>query len=194
MKATNGHICVEERKKLLEFEEIFYFHFPRLKRFAFHLLNDEGEAEDLAQEVFVQTWQRLDQLSDKDNLAPYLFTLLKNKCLNQIKHNIVKKKFEYHKAYFESEELYHLSFSGNTDFVSMQEELCRQIDSLIESMPEKCGEVFKLKWVEGKKHREIAEMMKISMTMVDKHLLKGLEIARKKLSPELLMILLYLNV
>ncbi len=193
MKTESRSLNINERKKLLEFEEVFHLHFPRLKSFATHLLHNEAEAEDLVQEVFIQTWENLDSLSDQNNLAPYLFTLLKNRCLNKIKHEVVKRKYEYHQAYFESEELYHISFMGSTPFVSFQEELSHEIEKMISGLPPRCAEVFKLKWIEGKKHREISEMLDISMTMVDKHLARGLEYARKNLHPELLLFLLFFN-
>jgi len=193
MITENRPINIEERKKLLWFEETFHVHFPRLKCFAVHLVHDEAEAEDLVQEVFVQTWENFDLLSDQNNLAPYLFTLLKNRCLNKIKHEVVKRKYEYHQAYFESEELYHISFMGSTPFVSFQEELCLEIEKMISGLPPRCAEVFRLKWLEGKKHREISEMLDISMTMVDKHLARGLEYARKNLHPEVLLFMLYFN-
>lgn len=193
MTTSNGQLSIQERKKLLEFEELFHTFFPRLKSFAFHIINDENEAEDLVQEVFIQTWKNIDQLNEKSNLGGYLFTSLKNKCLNKIKHDIVKRKFEYHQAYFESEELYHISFLGDQTFIPFQTELSQQIDQLIESMPPKCGEVFRQKWIEGKKHREIAETLNISMTMVDKHLAKGLELARKNLHPEFFILFIYFN-
>jgi RNA polymerase sigma-70 factor (family 1) len=193
MKTESRPLKIEERKKLLGFEEVFHIHFPRLKSFAFHLLHNESEAEDLVQEVFIQTWENLDSLSNQDNLAPYLFTLLKNRCLNKIKHEVVKRKYEYHQAYFESEELYHISFMGSTPFVSFQDELSQEIDKMISGLPPRCAEVFRLKWIEGKKHREISDMLDISMTMVDKHLARGLEFARKNLHPEILLVLLYFN-
>ena len=54
-------------------------------------------------------------------------------------------------------------------------------------MPEKCRKVFHLRWFEGKKQKEIADIMNISMTMVNKHLSKGMEITRKFIKPEFLM-------
>ncbi|MGC9354611.1 MAG: RNA polymerase sigma factor, partial [Mariniphaga sp.] len=77
--------------------------------------------------------------------------------------------------------LYHISFTKNGEFVSMKEQLMVELEEIISEMPEKCQTAFRLKWFEEKKVREIAEIMNISTTMVDKHLARGLEIARKKL-------------
>ena len=190
MKAVE-YSNLEKRKKSLYFEELFCIHYPRLKKFAFYILGDEDEARDLVQDVFVHAWNHFDQLDDIENLSPYLFTLLKNKCLNVIKHRAVKLKYQYHQAYFESEELYHISFGETEKFVSIQDQLYEAVEEVIRKMPPKCGQVFRLKWIEGKKHREIAEQLSISLTMVDKHLAKGMEIAKKHLQPDLLFFLIY---
>lgn len=182
---------LKKRKKILYFEELFCIHYPRLKKYAFYILGDEDEAKDLVQDVFVQTWNNFEQLNDRENLAPYLFTLLKNRCLNVIKHQSVKLKYQYHQAFFESEELYNISFEEQGEFVSMQKQIHDAVEDLIQKMPSKCGEVFRLKWVEGLKHREIAERLSISVTMVDKHLSKGMEIAKKNLHPYIFFLLIY---
>lgn len=189
MKAVE-YSNLKKRKKILYFEELFYIHYPRLKNFATYILGDEESAKDLVQDVFVHTWNQFDQLEDHENLSPFLFTLLKNKCLNTLKHQAVKLKYQYHQAFFESEELYHISFGGAGEFIPLHEELHLAIEELIKKMPPKCGQVFRLKWVEGKKHREIADLLSISMTMVDKHLAKGIDIAKKHLQPDLLFFII----
>ena len=189
MKAVE-YSSLKKRKKILYFEELFCIHYPRLKKFACYILGDEDEAKDMVQDVFVHTWNHFEQLENLENLSPYLFTLLKNKCLNILKHQAVKLKYQYHQAFFESEELYHISFGETGGFISMEEELHKAVESLIENMPPKCGQVFRLKWVEGMKHREIADRLSISMTMVDKHLAKGMDIAKKHLQPDLLFFLI----
>lgn len=190
MKADE-HSSLKKRKKILYFEELFCIHYPRLQKFAFYILGDEAEANDMVQDVFVHTWNHFEQLENLENLSPYLFTLLKNKCLNVLKHQAVKLKYHYHQAFFESEELYHISFGETSDFISMEEELHQAVEALITKMPPKCGQVFRLKWIEGMKHREIADQLSISMTMVDKHLVKGMDIAKKYLQPNLLFLLIY---
>lgn len=177
---------VPSSKKIIKsFEQLFRLFYPRLKNYAYSLLHNENEAEDLVQDVFFQLWQSMSELDDEKNVGSYLFTLLKNKCLNSLKHKVVEEKYMFQSAKNENEELYHISFSETDGFVSMEERLMTELEIIISKLPEKCQTAFRLKWFEGKKVREIAEIMDISTTMVDKHLAKGLEIARKKLTPDL---------
>lgn len=98
-----------------------------------------------------------------------------------LKHKIVEENYTIQSVRYETEELYHISFTDSEDFVSTKEKLMVELEMIVAGMPEKCREAFRLKWFEGRKIREIAEQMGISTTMVDKHLAKGLEIARQKL-------------
>lgn len=169
--------------KLKSFEQLFLLFFPRLKNYAHGLLNNENEAEDIVQDVFLQVWQNISELDGGRNVGFFLFTVLRNKCLNSLKRKIVIEKY-IQSVKNKAEELYHIRFSETDDFISMEQRLMTTLEEIISGMPQKCQTAFRLKWFEGKKIREIAEIMNISATMVDKHLTKGLEIAREKLCPD----------
>ncbi|MCD6354787.1 MAG: RNA polymerase sigma-70 factor [Prolixibacteraceae bacterium] len=171
------------------FEGLFRLYFPRLKKYASYFLKDTDEAEDLIQDVFLQVWKNRTTLNNEKNLAPFLFTLVKNRCLNSLKRKVIEDKSIATQAKIDSEELYHISFEVENNFSSMEEKLFSELEKIISEMPERCRTAFRLKWIEGKKIKEIAAIMKISTTMVDKHLSKGLRIARQKLTPDMFLFL-----
>lgn len=182
-----------DEAELLTFEKLFHRFYPRLKSYASYFLKNEDEAEDLVQDVFYQLWKNRDKLKQEKNIASFIFVQTRNRCLNSLKRKVVEEKFVNQQAYLDSEELYHISFNDSGEFVSMHEKLSNELTKLISEMPEKCGQAFELKWLEGKKIREIAEIMNISNTMVDKHLSRGLEIARKNMNPDLFLFLLLVS-
>ncbi len=190
MKKSNVNISMERKKYSLAFEEFFRFYYPRLRRYARYFLRDPEEAEDLVQEVFLQLWKDQKQLDPDRNLPSFTFTLVKNKCFDRLRKRVVEEKYLLHQAKKESEELYHISFDETGEFISMEELLHRELNKLIEKMPSKCGIAFRLRWIDGKKVREIALEMNISTTMVDKYLAKGLSFAKDNLNPDLFILLL----
>lgn len=177
-------------KELIAFEELFRLYYPRLKKYAVGILHNSNEAEDLVQDVFYQLWKNWSQIDQEKNISSYLFTTLKNKCLNTLRHKIVEEEYTLQQSKYKAEELYHISFKETDEFVSMEKQLTKELETIISGMPPKCQEAFRLKWFEGKKIREIAEIMKISTTMVDKHLAKGLHIAREKMDPSMFIFFL----
>lgn len=181
------------REDISSFEELFRSYYLQMKRYTLHFIQNEEEANDLVQDVFLQLWSKRDSINDNKNEVAFMFTLLRNKCLNSIKKKVIEGKYMERQLYVETERLYHLSFEQSNEFESMKDRLSLEFDSLISEMPEKCGIAFRLKWIEGKRIKEIASEMNISTTMVDKHLAKGLEIARRKFKHELLLVLLVLR-
>lgn len=173
--------------KIEAYERLFKLYYPRLFNYANRFLADSFLTEDLIQEVFIEVWKRRTTFTGEKQFTSYLFTMVKNRCLNVLKRKVIEENYRSKKAELNSEELYYISFGVEENFEPMEKRLSAVIEEVISEMPERCQEAFRLKWLKGKKIREIAEIMDISTTMVDKHLAKGLEIARKKILPTLML-------
>jgi RNA polymerase sigma-70 factor (ECF subfamily) len=171
------------------FEKLFRVHYYRMKKYAFCFLKDEEEANDLIQDVFMQFWTNRETFDQQKSETAYLFKILKNRCLNLLKRKVIEGKYSQYQSSFDTERLYYISFDQTAGFISMEDQLSLELESIIHNMPDKCGQAFRLRWLEGKKIKDIAVIMNISTTMVDKHLTKGMEIARRKIKPELLALL-----
>ena len=75
-------IEVQDRKV---FRLLFDTFFPRSCAFAARLLNDEQGGEDVAQETFLTIWERTGSFPNVLAFKAYLYTTLKNKCINLLK-------------------------------------------------------------------------------------------------------------
>lgn len=168
------------------FRKAFTIYYPRLEKYVCHFIVNRQEAEDIVQDVFVQVWENRKSIKTDSNFDSYLFTLVRNRCLNALKKHSIEQKY-IDKIQAKSEELYNMSFGVDDEFLSMETLLHQELEKIIVEMPERCQSVFRLKWFEGKKIREISEIMGISSTMVDKHLAKGMEIMRQKMKPEMFL-------
>ena len=182
-----------KNKNISSFEELFRSYYPQMKRYTLHFISDEEEANDIVQDVFLQLWSERSSLDDNKNEIAFMFTLLRNKCLNLIKKKVIQGRYLKQQMSFEAERLYYLSFDQFNEFESMKDRISLEFDSLINEMPKKCGVVFRMRWLDGKRIKEIADCLSISTTMVDRHLSKGMEIARNKYKHELLMLLLLIG-
>ena len=177
--------------QISSFEELFRIHYHRMKKYALYFLKNEEEANDLIHDVFMQYWSRREQLDKQKDETAYLFRILKNKCLNSLKRKVVEGRYSQRQSFLETERLYHISFDQEIDFMSLEDQLSLELTSIINGMPDKCGQAFRMKWIEGKKIKDIALIMNISTTMVDKHLTRGMEIARQKIRPDSLLLLYF---
>jgi len=135
------------------------------------------------QDAFVVLWDKADKLDIKKSPKAYLYQAVKNSCLNYNRHlsiaqsaedELIKKISDLEKQVYQN--------SDSPYFSLIELELEEKIAEVIESMPDKCKEVFKLSRFEHLKNKEIAEKLDISLKTVEKHISKALTILRRDLA------------
>lgn len=163
------------------FEYAFRKFAPRLEAFARKYTTDTNEAEDIVQDVFLKLWERR-ELLDNISLTSFLFMMVKNSCLNYLKHRQVAESVEQRVPDTETaERLYAIDFVPDPSSLLMQKELSDSIDQIMEELPPKCKEVFVLSRLRGLKNREIATRMEITEKVVEKHITRALKRFREGL-------------
>lgn len=177
------------------FEYLFTTYYPRLRNYASHFIADVDDVEDIIQDCFVSLWNRRTMLTGI-SLSSMLFTMVRNGCLNFLKHKAIAQGYnaEELKHISGSEALYNLDFLGSADEELLYNELRRQIDEVLSNLPERSRQVFVMSRFEGLKNKEIAERLDISVKVVEKHITKSLAMLRKQIlrhgNAELCLILL----
>ena len=165
------------------FEEIYLNYFPRLLRFALEYVSNKEDAENIIQDVFAILWERRDVLKVHVSLASYLFILIKNRCIDYLrmkKHaEIGLEQMQAHFTYEQQMKLY--SLEALDHLLVSNSDLEHLITCAIDSLPPKCREIFILNKIDGKKYKEIAEYLDISVNTVENQM----SIALKKLRGQL---------
>jgi len=77
-----------------QFNELFNEYYERIVRFAKSYVRDLAVAEDFASEAFAAFWENRAILSDETNPLAYILTIVKNKCINYLKHEQIRLKAE----------------------------------------------------------------------------------------------------
>lgn len=159
------------------FEYLFKSYYPRLRGYAIRFVKDEETVRDIIQECFLHFWEKRAYLSSL-SLSSLLFAIVRNGCLNHLKHQAVveKHQLEYLADIQGEERLYAADFGVDGEYKLLVDELQEQIDLVIGRLPQRCREVFILSRFDGLKNREIAEKFHISLTAVEVHISKALQI------------------
>ncbi len=168
----------------IAYEQLFRRYYSDLCGYAQYVLKDIDLSEDLVQEVFVQLWQKKDQVQISESLKSYLFTAVRNRCLNEFRHNKIKDEHQQYAKSSTGMGGYHA-----VDDVVEGDDLKNHLNQCIEKLPPQCKRVFMLNRFEGKKYSEIAEELGISNKAVEAHMSKALKILRKELKDFLTVIL-----
>lgn len=162
-------MLTEKRKIPYNFEEIYISYFSRMKYFALEYVLLEEDAENIVQDVFTELWEKKELLTYDINLIAFLFTSVKNRCIDLLRHKVVVRDVidqiqeEYLitlKVKLASLELFNQSHLSDQDIE-------KKITEVINALPEKCREIFIKSKLEGKKQKEIAEELNISIKTVE---------------------------
>jgi RNA polymerase sigma-70 factor (ECF subfamily) len=168
-------------------EMLFKSFYGPLCQYAYSFLRDRDEAEEVVQNAFVNIWDKRGDLAIQSSVKSYLYRMVRNACLNVIKHQRVKKEHESHEKAFG--EPVHEGTSENV----MASELERRIAHAMRNLPEQCRLVFQLSRFEELKYAEIADQLNISVKTVENHMGKALRLMREQLKDYLPVILILIN-
>lgn len=126
--------------------------------------------EDIVQDCFAELWERLITEKEVSNVKAYLYMMVRNHCFDTL-----KKDNPTHCD---------LSPSDLEDIISNEE--CEErsliearLWTAIDSLPERCREVFLLSKRDGLKYKEIADKLDISVNTVENQVSKALRILKE---------------
>jgi RNA polymerase sigma-70 factor, ECF subfamily len=166
---------------------IFRTYYQPLCTYAYTFLQDKEEAEEIVQGTFLSVWEKRQTIAIHTAVKPYLYAMVRNACLNVIKHEKIKQK---HAA--EEIALSPISHDSVAHAVATSE-LELKIHQAMEKLPEQCRLVFKLSRFEELKYAEIAEQLSISIKTVENHMGKALKIMREQLKDYLPLLIVLMN-
>ncbi len=73
------------------YRQLFEQYYQKLVVFACRYLEDLESARDIVQEFYLYLYESRQSVSIQTSLKSYLYSAVKNRCLNQVKHEQVKK-------------------------------------------------------------------------------------------------------
>lgn len=151
-------------------------YYPRIRAFAYAMLKNYDDADDLAQMVLMRIWTKRDAFADVDNFDGYLFRLSKNSVLNFIaSRSAVFTDITDEITNQSSPEAY------NPEAQAMAAETASTINRAVEKMPKQRQEIYRMSRNESLSNDEIATRMGITKKTVENHLNLALNDIRKAL-------------
>lgn len=158
------------------FAEIYERYWGLMYQHILKMLGDKDEAKDLVQELFTNMWLKAENIEFDTNLSGYLYVSARNKVINLIRHNQIKKDYLSSLSVFASD-------SNNTTLEQLNaRDLAAAVEREIQSLPSKMREIFELSRKQYLSHKEIAHVLKISDKTVKKQIYNALKIIRLRLN------------
>ncbi|WP_207458762.1 sigma-70 family RNA polymerase sigma factor [Azospirillum sp. SYSU D00513] len=150
-------------------------HIASLRRYARALLRNRTDAEDLVQEALTRAVARADSFKAGTNLRAWLFTILHNVHVNQVRSKAARP-----------DEVDVDSVESRLVTPARQEERveAREMMRAIDDLPEEQRKVLLLVALEGLKYDEVAELLGVPIGTVMSRLSRAREAVRAKLANE----------
>jgi len=168
----------------LAYERLFDSIYEPLCRYAYSIIRDPAEAEDVVQRSFCKLWDQREALNIQSSINSYLYRMVHNDCMNAI-HQQIRHK-EHNLSYLAT---LHEMEDSVSDHVAVTE-LQQAISIALEGLPPQCRRVFEMSRTEQLSYQEIAIQLNISTNTVENHISKALKLLRIELKEFLILTLL----
>lgn len=167
---------MNSHEDIQNFNALFNEYYKRFVHFAVGYLRDEQVAEDFVSEAFTIYWENRANLIPETIPQAYILAIIKNKCLNHIKHTLIKQKvtdeLRNHSEWKLQTKINTLE-ACDPDFI-FSKELQELINATLEKLPAKTRQIFSLSRDKGLSYREIAEKTHLSQKAIEFHISKAL--------------------
>ncbi|WP_212005497.1 RNA polymerase sigma-70 factor [Chitinophaga sp. HK235] len=167
------------QSEALEPAILFKAYYTRLCYFAFQFTGDKDQARDIAQEAFVS------YLGQRGSVAPhpvairnFLYTSVRNACLNVLRHEKVVEKFVAAQTTAPEDDT-------TVVLTMIKAEVLGEINRVLQTLPASCQEIIRMGYIDGLKNQEIARQLNISINTVKTQKKRGLHLLRQRLNPEI---------
>ncbi len=155
-----------------QFAMLYKNNYIPLCRYAYYITSKEILAEEIVQDVFTNLWNKRKKLSMETNPKSYLYISVRN-----LAYSRIKKMNNQNETYEIPEMVEDTNTTFNESF------FLKQLKLAIQNLPEKCREIYCLKYYEGLTYKEISNYLNISEKTVEVQVYNALQKLRIILRP-----------
>lgn len=164
------------------FNEVYTAFYRKSYLYVKSYIHDDMAAEDIVTDSLIKLWERM-RKEPVDPVRPFLFTILKNRSLDYLKHQATKRDaFDaISKALNRELEIRTNTLEASDPNDIFSTEIQKIIEVTLRSLPERTREIFIMSRFENKSYKEIAEKFDISVKGVDYHIIHSVRHLRAAL-------------
>jgi RNA polymerase sigma-70 factor (ECF subfamily) len=141
---------------------------------AYRLLQDQQEAKDLVQELLIEIWEKRSLKNIESTVLSYLFQSIRYKCYRYIRNKNAEENKVAAWSFFQED-------TTKIESRIEKSELQQSIAAAIRTLPLQSSSIFTQVFIEGKKRKEVAADMGISINTVNVHIYTACKKLKEKL-------------
>jgi RNA polymerase sigma-70 factor (family 1) len=160
---------------MFAFDTLYKKYSRRLYKFSFSILKSTEDSENIVQDVFLSLWENRHKVEKNASIKYYVFTIAQNSAVSLIR----KKARESN--YIDFLKLQQCLTQEPVNLEIEYNELTKELNDIVNNLPQRQKEVYILHRVKGLKYQEIAEMLNISVNTIENHMSRALITIRRQL-------------
>ena len=162
------------------FNELFKKHKESFILFAKSYVRDGMIAEDIYMESMIQYWENRKNLSHDTNIPAYILTIVKNKALNYLRHQVAEEKMLDKLEYFSHREaqINLISLEACNPYDLFLEDIQKIVNKTLSGLSKNTRAVFHLSRFSHLTNKNIAQRLNVSEKAVEYHINKALKALR----------------
>jgi len=185
LQTDKEYIECLKKDDFVAFDALFRKYSESLYAFALSITRDSYASQDITQLVFLKIWEKRAQINEHLSFKSFLFSITYHETISWLR----KEKSEKRRI---NEFVQNSGIQTNETERSIEFKNIEGIaNQLIEELPEKRKEIFKLSRVQGYSNKEIAERLGISVKTVENQMTSALKFLREKLGKHDILGLLF---
>ncbi len=167
------------------FRELVEYYSKMVINTCFGFLRNQEDAEDIAQEVFVEVYKSVKKFRGDSKLSTWIYRIAVTKSLDQIKMRKRKKRAAQLKSLLgmdDQEMELPANSNSNPENITEKEERKRVLQIAIDSLAENQKVAITLNKIEGFSYKEISEIMDTTVSAVESLIVRAKKNLKEKLT------------
>jgi RNA polymerase sigma-70 factor (family 1) len=155
-----------------KFEALFRQQYSHLSDYAYSILKNKQDAEDVVQDVFIKVWQKNPSLAEKEGIRFYLLTATRNTCISFLRKQSAAGFSDIQEA-----QLYQLPDSDTRN--EMPVDYAALVKEALSKLPPQCQAIFKMSRLANLTYSQIASELNLSVKTIENQMGKAIRIMRE---------------
>jgi len=157
------------------FQQLYRTYWQKIFGICYFSLKDKEVAAELTQDIFESLWKRRDTLKLSSGIEEYMFRSAKLEVFQYCRTTANRKRILEHALKD------HSTAGTYTEDLLKYRELSASVNSLVDQLPSRSREIYRLSREKGLDKKSIAQMLLVSEKTVEYHLYKVLDFLRENL-------------
>ena len=186
MQDDNTLIQKARSGDMLAFEQLLYRYDRHVLNIAYSFRNSEDDAKDIYQEVFIRVFKGLKNFQFRSEFSTWLYRITTNVCISykrkEGRHNADSLDASVYEDDDSSVKLSDLIEGESvTDDLAISSDYSKYINRALDKLPAQQKMAFTLKYYQGYKVKEIADMMQCAEGTIKRYLFNAVNKMREQL-------------